>query len=76
MSPLPEMFANAIQGWVILLLSVAGLVILLKRRREIAAYFRRGRMDGTCVRCFFTAPGTVVFLILMAVNMVLSVTKL
>lgn len=76
MSPLPEMFANAIQGWVILLLSVAGLVILLKRRREIAAYFRRGRMDGTCVRCFFTAPGTVVFLILMAVNMVLLVTKL
>lgn len=51
---------------------LASVLILLANRDRIRAYFRGEAMDRRCVRCFFTNSGTVVFSIVMAMNMAVS----
>lgn len=47
---------------------VATIVILIRRHREVADFFRANRIQGICVRAFFTAAGNIVLLLLMLVN--------
>lgn len=49
---------------------VAGIVLVLKRG-EIAAWFRRESMDRRCLKWFFLNSGTIVLFLMMAANGIL-----
>lgn len=63
--------------WVVILgLSIAGLVILLVRRKEVGEYLRAERIPGRYMACFFTSAGVITLLIIMFLNSLLSVSQL
>lgn len=68
---LPGDFGNGIIGMFIICCAIAGVVILIVQRRNVSAYLRSDRMDGRCLRCFFTSPATIIFTVLMLLNMVM-----
>ncbi|MGN0998008.1 MAG: lysostaphin resistance A-like protein [Faecousia sp.] len=51
--------------------AIAAIVILVCKRKDIAAYFRNGRMHPWCVKSFFYSPGVIVLSIYMSINMLL-----
>ena len=53
-------------------LSIAGLVVLICKRKAIADYFRRWKTHPFCWRCFFTAPGILALCVVMIANIVLT----
>lgn len=69
---LPQMVGNGIQILLCAAFTLGGITILVFRRKEIQNYFRFERMDGRCVSCFFLNSGTIVFLLLMLINIFLS----
>ena len=74
LSLLPGAAGDAVMGLVVLAFAIAGLVILIVKRREVKAYITGECMDSRCVRAFFTNSGVIVMTVLMFVNMLLMVT--
>lgn len=57
---------NTITGLLILVFSIAGLIVLIRRRHEIRYYIDENRVDNHAVACFFTSPGVIIaFAVLM-----------
>jgi len=48
--------------------ALVSLGILLARHREIRVYRRSEWIDRRCVRCFFTSPGILLFVVLMCIS--------
>lgn len=67
---LPPMVAEGIILAVFSVFSLAALVILWTKRRDIRAYRRGEWIDRRCVKCLFTNPGVLLLTVLMAANMV------
>lgn len=76
LSLLPGAAGDAVMGLIILAFAIAGLVILIVKRREVKAYITGECMDSRCVRAFFTNSGVIVMTVLMFVNMLLMVTPI
>lgn len=76
LSLLPGAAGDAVMGLIILAFAIAGLVILIVKRREVKAYITGECMDRRCVRAFFTNSGVIVMTVLMFVNMLLMVTPI
>lgn len=53
--------------------AVAGIVILIVKRHNIRGYLGARRMDKRVLACFFSNPGTIVLMVMMAINMILMV---
>lgn len=68
---LPAPFGDLLSGMILLAFTVAGIVILILRRREVREYFAVEGMDRRCLRGFFMNSGMIVFLLLMLANMLL-----
>ena len=75
-SLLPGQWGDAASWAVIIIMSIVGIIVLLVRRREVAAYLRCDRISGKCMGAFFTAPGIIVLLIIMLANALMSITVL
>jgi hypothetical protein len=73
LSALPQMAQDAILGGIIWIFAIAGLVILIVKRREVKAYITGECMDSRCLRGFFLNSGFIVLTVLMLVNMLLMV---
>lgn len=58
----------ALMWGVILLFSLAAVVVLIVQRKKIVAYLRREYDDPLCTRAFFSAPGIIVLLIVLALT--------
>ena len=56
--------------------SVAAVVILILRRKDVAVFFRENKVEKTAGKAFFTAPGILIFGILMLLMTLLSITVL
>lgn len=56
--------------------AIAGIVILLCKRKAIAEYRRENPIHPWCVSSFFSSAGVIVLTVLMALNMLLTVTVL
>lgn len=56
--------------------AIAAIIILLCKRKEIAAYRRENPMHPWCVSSFFSSEGVIVLTVLMTLNMLLTVTAL
>lgn len=68
---LPVPFGDLLTGMILLAFTVAGIVILILRRREVREYFAVDGMDRRCLRSFFVNSGMAVFLLMMITNMLL-----
>ena len=75
-SGLPETTATLINWGIILVMAAVGLIVLVRKRHQIREYLRRNPLDRQCLHCFFSAPGTIVIMILMGISMLMSVTML
>ena len=73
-SGLPENVAMIVSSAVIVALSVAGIIVAIVNHKKIAAYLDREKMNRTCLKCFFSGAGIIVFMVLMLANMVLGIT--
>ncbi len=52
--------------------TIAAVVVLICKRRAIAAYFREGKMHPLCLKAFFTCPGVLVLTAVLLGNMLLT----
>lgn len=68
---LPEMTADMLLGTLLWGFAIAAIVILAVNRQKMKAYLSAERMDGRCLRCFFTNSGFLVLTGMMVINMVL-----
>ena len=67
-----EMAASAVLWAVLLVSAVAAVIVLIRRRGEIAAWKRRNPMDPGVCAAFFGSGGVVTFTVLMALSMILT----
>lgn len=75
-SRMPALAGNLLSVVVVYGLSLMGIIFAIIRRKNIAAYLRRERMNGLYLKCCFTAPGIIVLAVLMIINMLVSITPL
>ena len=66
---MPELVQQIIFAVVIWGFAIAAVVVLIRKRKEVAAYFRQGKMHPVCLKSFFTAPGVLALTALMVANM-------
>ena len=71
-SGLPEEAAAIVIWAVLLFFAVAAVVILISRRKEIRLWRQQERINRTYLGCFFSSAGMIVFTVLMAIMMVVS----
>ncbi len=74
LSSLPQMAQDILLSLVIWAFAIAGIVILIVKRREVKAYLSAEWMDRRCLWAFFTGSGFVILVILMLINMLAMVT--
>lgn len=74
LSGLPQMTQDLILSGVIWVFAIAGIVILIVKRREVKTYLRSEWMDRRYLKAFFTNSGFIVLSVLMLVNMLLMLT--
>lgn len=57
---------NTVAGLLIWVFTIAGLILLIRRRHEIRRYIHENKVDNHAVACFFTSPGVIIaFAVLM-----------
>jgi len=69
---LPEEAAAIIFWAVLLFFGVAAMIILLAKRKEIRLWREQEQINRVYLGCFFSSAGMIVFTVLMAVMMVVS----
>lgn len=69
---LPEEVAAIIIWSLLLFFGVAGLVVLVLKRNDIRHWREQETINRTCLACFFSGAGNIVFMVLMSVMMVVS----
>ena len=73
LSGLPQMAQDIILTSIIWVFAIAGLVILIVKRRSVKAYLTGECMDRRCLRGFFLNSGFLVLATLMVINMLMMV---
>ena len=69
---LPENTVNLIVWGVILAFSVAGIIMMIAKRKKIALWLRNETLIGAYVGCYFSCAGTIVMLIVMILNILMT----
>lgn len=67
-----EETVNIIVWGVILAFTVAAVILMIAKRKEIAAWLRSERMIPAYVKCYFSCAGTIVLLIIMVLNILMT----
>ena len=44
---------------------VAGIIVLICKRKAVAAYFKEGKMHPLCLKSFFTSPGVITLTVIL-----------
>ena len=52
--------------------AIATVVILIVKRKQVADYFRQGKMHPLCLKSFFTSPGILVLTGVLTANVILT----
>ena len=68
----PEETVNMIVWGVILAFTVAAVILMIIKRKEIAAWLRSERIVRPYAGCYFSCAGTIVLIIVMGLNLVLT----
>ena len=63
--------ATALIVWgIILAFAVAAIVLMILRRKDMAAWLRENKMEREYVKCYFSCAGTITLLIIMGLNII------
>ena len=65
---LPDEAVNLIVWGIILAFTVAAVILVIRKRKEIGAWLRENKMEREYVKCYFSCAGTIVLLIIMGLN--------
>ena len=68
----PDDTVNLIVWAVILAFTVAAVILMIVKRRRIAAWLRTERMNSAYVKCYFSCAGTIVLLVIMGLNIIMT----
>ena len=68
LSGLPQETADLIVWGIILAFTVAALILIVVRRKDIAQWLRRETIARAYVGCYFSCPGTIALLIVLGAN--------
>lgn len=71
MGGLPEQMAALIIWGIVMAFTLAAVIVLIAKRGEIAAWLRSNKIIGAYVECYFSSFGTIVMLLVMAINTVM-----
>ena len=69
---LPEDVVNLIVWAIILVCTVAAVIVLIVKRKEIGAWRRENRTVKGYMKCYFSCAGTIVLLVIMGLNILLT----
>jgi len=72
-SGLPEMVTGLIIWAILLPSAIVAFVVLIVRRDQIGEYRAENPIYTVYRRCFFSCPGTIVFLVVMGLSMITTV---
>ena len=73
---LPEETTNLIVWGIILAFTVAAVILMIARRKEIAAWRRQEKIIGAYVGCYFSCAGTIVMLLIMGISTIVTTFEL
>lgn len=73
---LPEGVGDLLLFGILFLALIAAIVILIVRRKAVKAYLQENRLEALPVKAFFTAPGVLIFGVLMLLSSLLTLTIL
>lgn len=71
---LPEGVGDLLLFGILFLALIAAIVILIVRRKAVKAYLQENRLEALPVKAFFTAPGVLIFGVLMLLSSLLTLT--
>lgn len=74
MSFLPVGMADMVYWGIYLLSGIASVVILVRNRHQIRAWFRDNPMVKGTVKAFFTAPANLILIVLMSLNAIMMLS--
>ena len=69
---LPDNIVNVIVWGIIAVFTVAAVIVMIARRKEIAAWLHEDVLYRDYVKCYFTCAGTVVMLIILGLNLIMT----
>lgn len=69
---LPDETVNLIIWGIILAFTVAAIILMIAKRKKIAHWLRSERMVGAYIGCYFSCAGTIVLLIIMGLNILMT----
>lgn len=69
---LPDETANLIVWGIIVAFAVVALILMIAKRRKIAAWLRQEKMIGAYAGCYFSCAGTIVLLIILGLSTVFT----
>lgn len=69
---LSEVAAGLIISGIVFAFAVGAVAVLIRKRREIGSWLRQERMNGLCLKCFFTCPGMILLTVLMVISIVVT----
>ena len=75
-SRLPEEIGLAVSGGLTIAATVAALVLLIVKRRQVAEFFRENRCSAVALRGFITSPLVIIFTVLMLATCLLTIQPL
>lgn len=73
-SGLPEEAAALLIWGILLAFGIAGAVVLIVRRGAIREWLSQEKLNPTCLKCYFSSAGVIVFTALMVIMMIVSLT--
>lgn len=69
---LPEDTVNLIVWGIILAFTAAAVILLIAKRKKICTWLLENRMEKQYVKCYFSCAGTIVLLIIMGLNILMT----
>lgn len=72
----PDDTVNLIVWGIILAFTVAAVILMILKRKEIAAWLRAERINGAYLKCYFTCAGTVALIVIMGLNILVTTFSL
>lgn len=68
----PDDTVNMIIWGIILAFTVAAVILMIIKRKQIASYLRAERINGAYLKCYFSCAGTIVLLVIMGLNILMT----
>ena len=72
-SGLPEMITGLIIWAILLPAAIVAIVVMIVKRKQIGEYRAENPIYKVYRQCFFSCPGTIVFLVVMGISMVTTI---